>query len=111
MPYAAIPEHQAELAVTLMCRVWAVSRAGFYASGKRAVSARGKRDEELRTQIRAVHQPSRRTYGSPRVHAEVHAQGERCGRKRVARLLRQEGWRVHAVVRLPVIGILQLCLP
>ncbi len=94
MKYAAIEVHRAQFSVRLMCRVLGVSRAGFYASGKRAVSARVKRDEELRTQIRAVHQQSRRTYGSPRVHAELHAQGERCGRKRVARLMRQEGWRV-----------------
>ena len=65
MKYAAIRAHQAAFAVTLMCRVLAVSRAGFYATGKRAVSARAKRDEELRTQIRVVHQQSRRTYGSP----------------------------------------------
>jgi putative transposase len=94
MKYAAIEVHRAQFSVRLMCRVLGVSRAGFYASGKRAVSGRVKRDEELRTQIRAVHQASRRTYGSPRVHAELHAQGERCGRKRVARLMRQEGLRV-----------------
>jgi len=94
MKYAAIRQHQAEFSVTLMCRVLALSRAGFYASGKRAVSARAKRDEELRTQIRVVHQQSRRTYGSPRVHAELRATGERCGRKRVARLMRQDGLRV-----------------
>ncbi len=94
MKYAAIEVHRAQFSVRLMCRVLGVSRAGFYASGKRAASARAKRDEELRTQIRAVHQQSRRTYGSPRVHAELRAQGERCGRKRVARLMRQEGLRV-----------------
>lgn len=59
-------------------------------------SARAKRDEELCTQVRVIHQASRRTYGSPRVHAELHARGERCGRKRVARLMRQEGLRVKA---------------
>ena len=94
MKYAAIEVHRAQFSVRLMCRVLGISRAGFYASGKRAASARAKRDEELCIQIRAVHQQSRRTYGSPRVHAELHAQGERCGRKRVARLMRQEGLRV-----------------
>ncbi len=54
MKYAAIEVHRAQFSVRLMCRVLGVSRAGFYASGKRAVSARAKRDEELRTQIRAV---------------------------------------------------------
>ena len=85
MKYAAIKTHQAQFSVALMCRVLGVSRAGFYAAHKRAASARSQRDEELRVQIRAIHQESRRTYGSPRVHAELQARGERCGRKRVAR--------------------------
>ncbi len=94
MKYAAIRAHRAKFSVTSMCRVLAVSRAGFYASGKRAASARTNRDQELRTRIRAVHDQSRRTYGSPRVHAELRAMGERCGRKRVARLMREAGLRV-----------------
>ncbi len=94
MKYAAIQMYRAQFSVALMCRVLDVSRAGFYAAGKRAASARAKRDEQLQKQIRAAHYQSRRTYGSPRVHAELRAQGERCGRKRVARLMRQDGLRV-----------------
>ena len=94
MKYAAIEVHRAQFSVRLMCRVLGVSRAGFYAAEKRAASARAKRDEQLRERIGAVHQQSRRTYGSPRIHAELQAQGERCGRKRVARLMRQAGLRV-----------------
>lgn len=94
MKYAAIREHRAQFSVRLMCRVLGVSRTVFYAAARRPASARAKRDEELRVQVRLVHQASRRTYGSPRVHAELQAQGERCGRKRVARLMRAEGLRV-----------------
>ena len=94
MKYVAIQAHQSQFSVALMCRVLGVSRSGFYAGGKRAVSARARRDEELRAQVRVIHQASRRTYGSPRVHAELREQGQRCGRKRVARLMRQEGLRV-----------------
>ncbi len=94
MKYAAIEAHRAHFSVRLMCRVLGVSRSGFYAVGRRPASARAKRDEELRVQIRLAHQASRRTYGSPRMHAELAAQGERCGRKRVARLMRAEGLRV-----------------
>jgi putative transposase len=94
MKYAAITAHQASFEVALMCRALSVSRSGFYAARRRAKSARAKRDEELCTQVRVIHQASRRTYGSPRVHAELHAQGQRCGRKRIARLMRQEGLRV-----------------
>jgi transposase InsO family protein len=100
MKYAAIKAHRAQFPVALMCRALGVSRAGFYASGKRAVSARAKRDEELRACIRTVHDQSRRTYGSPRIHAELQARGQRCGRKRVARLMRAEGMRVKVGGRL-----------
>ncbi len=94
MKHAAIEAHRVQFRIALMCRALGVSRAGFYAAGKRAASARSQRDDELRVQIRDVHQQSRRTYGSPRVHAELRAMGERCGRKRVARLMRAEGLRV-----------------
>ena len=94
MKYAAIRAYRAQFSVALMCRALGVSRSGFYAAHKRAASARAQRDEELRRQVRVIHQASRRTYGSPRVHAELRARGERCGRKRVARLMRQDGLRV-----------------
>lgn len=94
MKYAAIKAHQACFEVALMCRALEVSRSGFYAAHQRRASVRARRDEELRMQVRVIHQASRCTYGSPRVHAELQAQGERCGRKRVARLMRQDGLRV-----------------
>jgi putative transposase len=86
--YAAIAKHRAQFSVALMCQALGVSRAGFYAARKRPASARARRDEELRSQVRVIHQASRRTYGRPRVHAELREQGERCDRKRVARLMR-----------------------
>ena len=94
MKYAAIEAHRADFSIALMCRALGVGRAGFYASRRRGPSARAQRDEQLRARIRVVHGQSRATYGSPRVHAELAAQGERCGRKRVARLMRAEGLRV-----------------
>ncbi len=51
-------------------------------------SPRQLRDAELTGKIVEIHDTSRRTYGSPRVHHELRAQGERCSRKRVARLMR-----------------------
>jgi transposase InsO family protein len=41
--------------------------------------------------IKAIHRESRRTYGSPRVHAELRDRGVRCGENRVARLMRENG--------------------
>ncbi len=52
---------------------------------------RARADAELSLRIRAIHEPSRATYGAPRIHAELAAQGVRVGRKRTARLVEVAG--------------------
>jgi len=89
--YACIARHRGEFPVRLMCRVLAVSVAGFYAAQRRGPSARIRRDQALRLQVRAAHAKSRRRYGAPRVHAELKTQGEPVAKKRVARLMREDG--------------------
>ena len=74
-----------------MCRLLEVSASGYYAWSKRPRSKRSEADEELLIKIREIHQRSRATYGVPRVHAELAAEGHRVGRKRVARLMREAG--------------------
>jgi putative transposase len=91
--YACIEEHRQEFEVRLMCRVLDVSPSGFYAWKQNGLSERERRDERLRSRIRIVHRTNKRRYGSPRVHAELQAQGERCSRKKVARLMQEEGLR------------------
>jgi putative transposase len=86
-----VRDHAGEHKVARLCRALSVSKSGYYAWRWRAPSARAGRDSELLTQIRAAHARSRRTYGSPRIHAELHAEGTRCSRKRVARLMRAAG--------------------
>ncbi len=93
MRYACIAQHRAEYPIRLMCRVLAVSRAGFYAWLERAPSGRAQADARLHVAIRAIHAESRRSYGSPRIHRELRAQGQRHGRKRIARLMRVAGLR------------------
>ena len=93
MRYACIAAHRAEYPVRLMCRVLVVSRGGFYALLERAPSRRVQTDARLRVAIRAIHAESRRSYGSPRIHRELRAQGQRHSRKRIARLMRVEGLR------------------
>jgi transposase InsO family protein len=102
MRFAFIQGHVRQHAVTTMCRVLRVSKAGYYAWVKRAPSARTTADEQLAERIRAVHRQSRRTYGSPRVHEELQAQGRRHGRKRIARLMRTQGIRAKQVRRFRV---------
>jgi putative transposase len=74
-----------------MCRVLGVSRSGYYAWRSRPPSRRDREDARLTERIRAVHTASRGTYGAPRVHAALHAEGVRTSRKRVARLMRAAG--------------------
>lgn len=77
--------------MSTMCRVLSVSASGYYAWGKREPSQRQREDEHLTEQIRQAFQKGRQVYGSPRVHAELRAQGIHCGRHRVARLMREAG--------------------
>jgi putative transposase len=87
-----IAAQKAEHSIKAMCRVLGVSRSGFHAWAKRAPSARAREDARLTGRIRAIHERNRRVYGSPRIHAElVLGDGERLGRKRVERLMRQAG--------------------
>jgi transposase InsO family protein len=91
--YACIERHRVEFEVSLMCRVLEVTRSGFYSWRGREPSARARKEERLRVEVRAIHRTSRGRYGSPRVHAELQARGEQVSRRRVARLMRQEGLR------------------
>jgi putative transposase len=74
------------------CRVLGVSASGFYEWRNRKPSARLAADEQLTATIAQIHERSRGSYGSPRVHAELRlGQNIRCGRKRVERLMRHAG--------------------
>jgi transposase InsO family protein len=66
-----------------------VSRSGYYAWRRRSPSERARFDAVLSEKIEMIHRNSRATYGAPRVHAELRAIGIRCGRKRVAKLMRR----------------------
>lgn len=90
MIYAFIDEQREAYPVVRLCGVMGVSPSGYYAWRKRAPSPRTLSDQILLTHIRAIHASSRQTYGSPRVHAELVAQGRPCNHKRVARLMRQD---------------------
>jgi putative transposase len=83
--------HQGTHRVATVCRVLGVSASGYYAWQSRPCSARAQADQALLAQIRTIHDRSRGTYGTPRVHAELAAQGVHIGRKRVARLMQAAG--------------------
>jgi len=76
-----------------MCSLYQVSRSGFYAWRTREPSAQAQHRAALVEQIRHVHEASRHCYGSPRVHAELQAQGTRCSKNTIAKLMRTAGIR------------------
>lgn len=91
MKFEFIDAQKAHFPIDFMCGQLGVSRSGYYAWKERPESERQRTDRELAEQVVAVHQQSRGTYGSPRVHAELRAWGRKVSRKRVARLMGQQG--------------------
>ncbi len=75
--------------VVTMCRVLEVSPSGYYAWRNRQPSDRQVTDAVLTERIRAIHRRSRGSYGAPRIHEELKADGWRVSAKRVARLMRE----------------------
>jgi putative transposase len=75
-----------------MCRVLEVSTSGFYDWCNRPPSDRELSDRQLTIEIEAIWECSGRTYGSPRVHRWLHKQGFTVSAKRVARIMRLNGW-------------------
>jgi putative transposase len=86
-------EQQHRFPIAMMSRVLEVSRSGYYAWTARSPSRRACEDTALKRCIKSIHEQSRGTYGAPRIHAELAARGVRVGRKRVARLMREQGLR------------------
>ena len=93
----AIRAHAGRFPVTLMCQTLAVSLSGYYAWVARPESRRTAENRQLLAQIRVIHAESRSTYGSPRVHGTLQAQGQRIGEHRVARLMRASALRAKTV--------------
>jgi putative transposase len=83
--------HQAEFPITTMCRVLGISSSGYYAWATRSPSRRAHSNAALTETLRTIHAMSRGTYGVPRVHAELAADGVQVGKNRVARLMRGAG--------------------
>lgn len=91
MRFAFVEAEKAHYPVTKLCEMLGVSRSGFYASQTRPESERARQDRRLSVLIGEAHARSRKTYGSPRIHAELRAQGVHVGRKRIVRLMQAEG--------------------
>jgi putative transposase len=90
--FGFIAARKAEHSIKIMCRVLEVSRSGFHAWARREPSPRAITDAVLTERIAEIHEDSLKSYGSPRVHAELRlADDIHVGRKRVERLMRRAG--------------------
>lgn len=90
-----------------MCRIFGVSPSGYYAWISRPMSERAKGDQVLLERVRHAHQGSDQTYGSPRVHAQIKREGTSVGRRRIERLMRENGIQACSTKlykRIPGIG-------
>jgi len=95
MKYTFIAAHTLEFRIRRMCHVLGVQRSGYYAWRRQTPSTRAQANEKLVELIRAEHETSRKTYGSPRIWIALHRKGVVCGKNRVARLMRK-----HRIVAL-----------
>ena len=95
MRFAFIGAEKAAHSIAILCRCLRVTRSGFYAWQRRRESPHAIRDRQLCVLIRTSYESSRRCYGSPRVHEDLRALGIAISRKRVARLMREEGLRAR----------------
>ena len=102
MRYRFIDDHRDHWPVSIQCDVLTVSRSGYYSWRRRGPSVTAQRRVALTERVREVHRVSRATYGSPRVHAELVAQGQSCQRKTVAKYMKQAGLRAKSQRRFRV---------
>ncbi|MFE7113741.1 IS3 family transposase [Streptomyces sp. NPDC057575] len=93
--YRLIHAEKANYPITLLCRVLLVARSSYYAwcEGEAARRRRQAADDALALEITLLHLASRRTYGVPRIHAELRRLGRRVNRKRIARVMRERDIR------------------
>ena len=99
MKYRFMERERAVHTIKRMCEVLKLSRSGYYAWKDRQQSIRRKESEELLSRIRVIHEQSRRLYGSPRIRAELIEQGFRCGKNRVARIMKDHAVRAEVKKR------------
>ena len=102
MRFTFIAAKKAEHTVTILCRCLRVTRSGFYAWQRRPESTHARDDRRLKVLVQASFDESKQRYGSPRVHEDLIEQQEQVSRKRVIRLMQEEGLQARARKRYKV---------
>ena len=96
MRFTFIAAKKAEHTVTILCRCLRVTRSGFYAWQRRAESTHARDDRRLKVLVQASFKESKQRYGSPRIHEDLIEQREHVSRKRVIRLMQEDGLEARA---------------
>jgi len=89
--FVFIAAEKAQYPVTLLCELLEVSRSGYYAWIDRPTPRKKIADARLVLEIKAALVRGRGAYGSPRIHLELRAHGIRVSKKRIERLMRENG--------------------
>ena len=95
MRFELIDAAKNEFPVQRLCKVLGVSSSGYFAWKERPASLRQRDDMVLLAHVRAAFAVSNRTYGSPRMVHELRDNGLAIGRRRVARLMRENGMKAR----------------
>lgn len=95
MRFRFIVVEKAEHSITILCRCLCVTRSGFYAWQRRPESTHARDDRRLKVLVRVSFEESKHRYGSPRVHEDLLEQHEHVSRKRVVRLMQEEGLKAR----------------
>jgi putative transposase len=88
-------DHQQRFCMRSMCRVLGVHPSGYYAWGQAPLSARARDDWRLSSLVKRYWLERGGVYGYRKGHDDLCAQGETCGKHRVARLMRQAGLKAQ----------------
>lgn len=88
MKYQFIKNQKSIHSVRRLCEVLTVSKSGFYDWLIREESHRSRQNRELLMKIKMISKQSDERYGSPRIHAELRAEGESVSENRVAKLMK-----------------------
>ena len=88
--YQLIDTEKARYPIAVLCRALGVARSAWYEWRAEKQSPRAAGDQRLKVHIRAAHRASRGTYGAPRIRQQLLKEGFHIGRRRVARLMREE---------------------
>ena len=91
MRFAFIHAEKASFPVLALCRLFGVTRQGYYAYATRKPGERHIQDVALRERLKALHVENRGRYGSPRMHRALRAEGVRVGKRRVEKAMRGLG--------------------